>query len=144
MNRQRHRSLKQLLLRRKALLLEDLAAIEAESSQDVDYTGFDVAEQGTFDSEKELEFSMLDSKRQQLRKVDEALERLRERHYGNCEICMREIPLKRLKVIPFTELCVLCQEKYEHESGEDDLRYAGSWGRLDAYARDPVNGDNVA
>ena len=144
MNKNRHKTLKQLLLRKKELLLEDIKAIEDETDQDVEYNGFDAAEQGSFDSEKEIEFSMLDSKRQQLRKVEEALERLKERHYGSCEICSKEIPLKRLKVIPFAELCLKCQREFEQENVESSPELIGNWGRLDSFARDSVAGEEVA
>jgi len=144
MNRNRNKTLKQLLLRRRELLLNDIKAIEEESGQEVQYTGFDAAEQGSFDSEKEIEFSMLESKQEQLRKIDEALERLKNRRYGSCEICSKQIPLKRLRVIPFTELCVKCQQEFEQENNVPSEELEKSWSRLDSFARDPVVGEEVA
>ena len=39
-----------------------------------------------------------------------------EKTYGICESCEGEIQLGRLKVLPFTRLCVRCQEENEKES----------------------------
>jgi DnaK suppressor protein len=40
-----------------------------------------------------------------LRKIDEALEKIKEGSYGYCEICGKEIEEKRLEAIPWTTLC---------------------------------------
>jgi hypothetical protein len=33
--------------------------------------------------------------------------------YGECELCGKSIPIKRLKVLPSTRLCLKCAQKYE-------------------------------
>lgn len=44
-----------------------------------------------------------------LREFDEALERIADGTYGTCEQCRRRIPLKRLRALPATRLCVDCR-----------------------------------
>src|SRR5208283_3514223 len=48
-----------------------------------------------------------------IRKIEQALKRLDEGSYGDCEECGEEISMERLKVIPFALLCRDCQETRE-------------------------------
>ena len=144
MNRQRYNALRQLLLRKRGLLLRDMQVIERETLNQPDHSGFDLAEEGVFNSEKEIEFSILYRNQQQLRRIDEALERLKRRRYGNCRMCSKDIPLKRLKAIPFADLCVNCQQQDEQEMVEEKSEYSRNWLQLDNYSKDPVNGEAVA
>ncbi len=41
--------------------------------------------------------------------IDEALKRIQNKTYGICELCRVPIPKARLKVMPFTRLCVPCK-----------------------------------
>ena len=46
----------------------------------------------------------------ELRLIQKALERIEEEEYTLCTGCGGEIPLARLKVMPYTNLCVKCAE----------------------------------
>ena len=48
--------------------------------------------------------------------IEDALLRLGEGSYGICDECGEEIGVGRLKVMPFTRLCVRCQEELEKET----------------------------
>jgi len=48
-----------------------------------------------------------------VRSIEEALLRIDEGEYGVCEECEEEIPLGRLKVLPFARLCVKCKSDLE-------------------------------
>ena len=48
--------------------------------------------------------------------IDDALQRIADKTYGICESCEGEIQLGRLKILPFTRLCVKCQEENEKEA----------------------------
>ena len=47
---------------------------------------------------------------EQLRLVEEALDRLDSGDYGVCLCCEEPIPAKRLQAIPWARYCVTCQE----------------------------------
>lgn len=51
--------------------------------------------------------------REQLKEIDEALERIEEGAYGLCAECGESIPEKRLELIPYAKLCITCKEKME-------------------------------
>ncbi len=48
-----------------------------------------------------------------LKKVEEALEKIKSGDYGTCMHCEQPIPEVRLKVQPFAEHCVSCLETIE-------------------------------
>lgn len=55
-----------------------------------------------------------------LKKVNEALERIEDGEYGECESCGEAIGVKRLMARPVAELCIDCkseQEKLERRNG---------------------------
>jgi DnaK suppressor protein len=48
-----------------------------------------------------------------LHDVEEALERMNEGSFGTCADCGRDLPAKRLEIVPWARLCVSCQEARE-------------------------------
>ncbi len=56
-----------------------------------------------------------DAKRDELLRVDEALDKIKDGRYGMCEECEEPIPIERLEVRPFTRYCVACKEQIERE-----------------------------
>jgi DnaK suppressor protein len=62
---------------------------------------------------QEIAVSRLSLMNQRLTQVRAALKRLDEGKYGICARCGNEINPERLKAIPYTTLCVNCQERFE-------------------------------
>ena len=62
---------------------------------------------------QEMVVSRLSLMNQRLTQVRAALKRLDEGRYGTCARCGIEINPERLKAIPYTTLCVSCQERFE-------------------------------
>lgn len=54
---------------------------------------------------------LLDAARLGLQQIDDAIERLDAGAYGICASCKNPIPVERLEVRPFAELCVPCAER---------------------------------
>ena len=46
----------------------------------------------------------------ELRKINKALDRINGGDYGYCDGCGQEIPVQRLTVMPYADLCVGCAE----------------------------------
>ena len=59
----------------------------------------------------------------QLKAIDAALSRLERGRYGICEKCKKEIPLERLKAVPFAAYCIDCQKtrNERRRPGEGDI-----------------------
>ena len=49
----------------------------------------------------------------QLTLIDEALLRIEDKEYGECQNCEKEISAKRLQAIPWARYCIDCQELVE-------------------------------
>ncbi|HSQ35177.1 MAG TPA: TraR/DksA C4-type zinc finger protein [Candidatus Binatia bacterium] len=64
--------------------------------------------------EKEMGFLMSSNMINNLKEVEEALERIDKNEYGKCQHCSAEISSKRLEVLPFARFCVPCQESMEN------------------------------
>ena len=55
-----------------------------------------------------------------LRSLETALQKIQDGTFGRCDSCDREIPLRRLEAVPWSSLCVACQEVAEAQGGELD------------------------
>lgn len=66
------------------------------------------AEGGSLAFEMEKELSLWQNARHILAMVEEALVRIDEGDYGNCQECGSPIPVARLEALPYTTLCVSC------------------------------------
>ena len=54
-----------------------------------------------------------DRERKKLQLIEDALHRIDTGEYGECEECGGEIVTGRLDAMPFTRLCVTCQDEHE-------------------------------
>jgi len=100
---------------KKQLLKEMQGRVKGET-EGVKDEGRDTYDLASDERDREINFILNDREREKLHAIDEALERLKDKTYGICESCEGEIHLGRLKVLPFTRLCVKCQEENEKES----------------------------
>ena len=117
----RAKRIRKMLIDKRDLLVGDIHHIEKELAENTDHDVLDEGDQSILESEKEMHFSLLLNDGKQLRKVDEAIERIKRGGYGYCKLCSRKIPLRRLQVVPFAEFCKDCQEEYEREMAEEEL-----------------------
>lgn len=60
-----------------------------------------------------LELRTRDRERKLLRKIEEAIERIRTDDFGYCELCGVEIGIRRLEARPTATLCIDCKEVSE-------------------------------
>lgn len=73
----------------------------------------DIYDQASSERDRELGLILGDREREKLHSIDEALLRIDEGEYGICEECEEEIPLGRLKAMPFARHCVKCKSDLE-------------------------------
>lgn len=88
----------------------------------------DIYDQASSERDRELGLLLNDREREKLHNIDEALLRIAEGEYGICEECDEDIPMGRLKVLPFTRHCVRCKsdiEKFQAQTRriEEDRAY---------------------
>ncbi len=118
-----------LLNMKEQTLLEIKRSIKkgSEASVGEEPTG-DIYDQASSERDRELGLLLNDREREKLHNIDEALLRIADGEYGLCEECDEEIPMGRLKVLPFTRHCVRCKsdlEKFQAQTRriEEDRAY---------------------
>jgi DnaK suppressor protein len=117
--KQRKEFLKQasdMLEEMKRSLMREMQGRVKGETEGVKDEGRDTYDLASDDREREINFILNDRERDKLVAIDEALQRIKEKTYGLCESCEGEIQLGRLKILPFSRLCVKCQEENEKES----------------------------
>lgn len=103
-----------LLEHRRFELLVPIARADEEARASAEGPT-DLGEQSTRTMSREFLFAQADANRRMLQRVEEALRRISEGVYGECEHCGGEIPLARLKAIPWARYCIHCQEELESD-----------------------------
>lgn len=63
--------------------------------------------------DQDFAFMSIESEETILRKIDLALQRIRDKTYGVCDDCKKEINAERLDYLPWATLCIKCQELEE-------------------------------
>lgn len=98
-------------------LLSELRSIGRPTAQDkenfvpiVDDIGTEEGEQAIEAEQLEISSSVEPALEDDLRDVDDALQKIEDGDYGICEDCGREIPRERLLALPQARLCMDCQE----------------------------------
>ena len=91
--------------------LEELGATETgELRSDVDF-GEGFADAAAATAERTEVLGLVDSVKQALKEVDQALQRLADGTYGVCRTCGEDIQAARLEFRPQSILCVECKSK---------------------------------
>ncbi|NBU20926.1 RNA polymerase-binding protein DksA [bacterium] len=104
---------KQLVARREALA-EDLRQATAQLINDESYYT-DSVDQAAADTDKNFTLQMKNRERDVLWQIDEAIKRLDEGSFGECERCGESISEGRIEAFPFTTLCIDCKAELESE-----------------------------
>jgi DnaK suppressor protein len=99
---------------RRSELLAQIARAEKEARASAERPT-DPGDQSAATLSREFLFVQADANRRLLRTVEEALIRIREGTFGECDGCSGRIALARLKAIPWARYCVSCQEELERE-----------------------------
>ena len=62
---------------------------------------------------EDIDFALVQMQAETIDKIRLAIERISSSDYGICESCQEEIPVKRLRAVPFATRCRNCQENEE-------------------------------
>ncbi len=75
----------------------------------------DIVDRANSAYNREFMFSLSGAERDTLLLIDEAIEKMAAENgdFGSCQNCANEIPLARLKAVPWAKYCIDCQELEE-------------------------------
>jgi DnaK suppressor protein len=71
------------------------------------------ADLATENFEEELSLELLENEERILAEIDDALGRIERGTFGRCENCHREIPIERLKAVPYARYCIRCARELQ-------------------------------
>ena len=115
---------KELLLKKKADLIKGIEHItgdtlktsQRDAAGDLSAYSLHMADMATDNYDREFALNLADNEQKILSRIEAALDKIDEGVFGLCESCNKKIAQVRLKVVPYAELCVPCQEKQEKSS----------------------------
>ncbi len=105
--------IKEMLLQMRKELLQDVSQSMRAESDHLKHDIGDFYDHASSDRDRELALMLADREREKLTFVDDALKRIEQGTYGICESCEEDIDKERLMAMPFTKLCLSCQEDLE-------------------------------
>lgn len=76
---------------------------------------YDEVDQAQTDSEQSMRMRLRNREMLYIKKVDEALKRIEEGCFGDCDECGEDIEIRRLEARPTATLCVSCKEEQERK-----------------------------
>jgi len=102
-------------INRNRLAAKELAVEKTEDEYDL----------ATINQSRDLLYDLHESEFQRLKSTEEALKAIDSGQYGECVRCGEDIKEKRLMAVPWTTLCLRCQEETESALLSSSLVSAG-------------------
>lgn len=102
--------------RRRAILAKVSESGLPQSAEDV--THGDSLDIASSSRDREITFMLKSRELDELRAVEDAIERIDADDYGICANCEDPIELKRLEAIPWARFCRACQEEMENRHSQ--------------------------
>ena len=108
---------KKLLLLKRAEICGDLTSIEKEAlrleNDAHSAMPIHMADVGSETYEQDFMLGLAETERQQLREIDEALQRIADGTYGVCQMTGKQIPKARLRAKPWAKYTIEAARKVE-------------------------------
>ncbi len=127
-----YEQIRQMLLKMRSDIIDALTKKKSslEEEKTVEIEDLDAIAE---DRNREYEYLLTTMDTKKLKQIDEALAKIESGTYGFCEDCGEEIPVARLKILPFAKLCIDCASNVEKEEAlkqslesEKDIFTAGN------------------
>jgi DnaK suppressor protein len=126
------KNMRAILVKRRDALRSALAGdltllkeLRSESPGDVIDAAYDTAQD-------EISSQLAEVESRELASIENALERMKDGTYGQCEVCSGRIPMARLDALPYATMCINCQR---------DMERTGDLGRARYTADEAVGGE---
>ncbi len=97
---------------------EALGKSRQDASGDLSNVPIHMADVGTDNYDRDLTIGLIQNGEEELKAIDNALERVGNKTYGTCEECGKKIAKVRLTALPYVHNCIECQRLEEEEEEE--------------------------
>lgn len=112
---------KEILIKKKAEIAKGIEHIAndalktstRDAAGDLSAYSLHMADMATDNYDREFALNLADNEQKVIHRIDAAIEKIDAGTFGLCEVCNKKIAKARLKVVPYAELCVPCQEAQE-------------------------------
>lgn len=123
MNKIEMEKFRKLLFKKREDITNDVSHItedtrkssQKEASGDLSAYSLHPADVASDSYDREFLLNVASSDRNTLLDIDDALKRMKDKTYGKCVMCGKDISKKRLLAVPHAKLCIPCKRKEEHE-----------------------------
>ena len=114
---------KKLLLKERERILKGLKSItdtnlnktQRDASGDLSGYSFHMADMASDSYAREFSLDLASGEQELLYDIDDAIKRITEGTYGQCQTCNKKLSTPRLKAVPHARLCKRCKEKEEQK-----------------------------
>jgi len=113
---ERTEALADILQERRRRIREELGRLFRRLREEDRPTTGDDGDRAIYGLDRELSSARVDQLTQVRRRIDDALARHADGRYGRCLACETEIPVARLRSLPFALYCRECQQAAEEKS----------------------------
>lgn len=113
--RKEFRAIRADLEKRRQAILTKISDVRPTQSGD-DITHGDSLDIASSARDREITFMLKSRELDELRAVEDAIERINNDDYGICATCEDPIEIKRLEAVPWARFCRACQEEMESRS----------------------------
>jgi len=121
-------NMKEVLLTRRDALRKALAGDLSLLKELREQTAGDVVDAALDSAQDEISSQLAEVESRELAQIENALERMREGHFGMCEGCGTNIPMARIQALPYATFCIQCQREAERQGITQGA--PTDWGRL--------------
>ena len=119
---------KRILLDLRKKLVDNVSFMEDEAlgksgqdaSGDLSNVPIHMADVGTDNYDRDLTIGLIQNGEEELKAIDNALERIGNKTYGSCDECGAKITKARLSALPYVSSCIECQRREEEEGEEEE------------------------
>ena len=109
------KTLNEVLVKRRDALRKALAGDLSLLKELREQTKGDVVDFALDSAQDEISSQLAEVESRELGNISNALEKMREGTYGDCEGCSSPIPLGRLQALPYATCCIKCQRELEKQ-----------------------------
>ena len=99
----------------KHLKEENLNKSQRDASGDLSGYTFHMADVASDSFEREISLGLAASEQELLYDIDAALVNMKDKNFGRCDRCKKDIGFKRLSAVPYAQLCIKCQQQEDKE-----------------------------
>ena len=99
-----------LLDEKRAELLTRVRAARAAEQEGGTEDAPDLGDRALSTMTRDLKYRLTGSERDILKRIDDALDRIEAKTYGECQSCGKKVQQGRLNAVPWARHCIDCQE----------------------------------